>query len=175
MCDFVHHFIYTCGKSMSVSLPVFINLTYTQEHYVHISYTRLCPNQTINMKIFIEIPLYPGLQPSGREVESVTPFSARIVRNECTCTCLWHAQALAVARLCVSDSARKSLTEAIRITGDTYCEIGKLFEYQPKLDWEPLGDVLHLYKGIISSYPDILTVHKVSEMYPYLMFLQQLM
>jgi len=59
-----------------------------------------------------------------------------------------------------ADSARKSLTEAIRITGDTYCEIGKLFEYQPKLDWEPLGDVLHLYKGIISSYPDILTVHK---------------
>jgi hypothetical protein len=93
-------------------------------------------------------------------------------------TCLWPAQrklasVLAAAHLCVSDSARRNLTEAIRVTGDTYCEIGKLFEEQPKLDWEPLGDVLHLYKGIISSYPDILTVHKVSEMCPYLMFLQQ--
>jgi len=150
-----------------------MNLTYAQQHYVHISYTRFCPNQTINIKIFIEIHLCPGLQPSRREVESVIPFSARIVRNECVCTCLWHAQALAAAQLCVSDSARRSLTEAIRVTGDTYCEIGKLFEEQPKLDWEPLSDVLHSYKGVISSYPDILTVHKVSEMYPYLMFLQQ--
>ncbi|XP_069692869.1 sorting nexin lst-4 isoform X2 [Periplaneta americana] len=61
-----------------------------------------------------------------------------------------------------SDNARRNLTEAIRVTGDTYHEIGKLFEEQPKLDWEPLGDVLHLYKGIISSFPDILTVHKGS-------------
>jgi sorting nexin-9/18/33 len=67
--------------------------------------------------------------------------------------------------LYVPDSARRSLTEAVRVTGDTYHEIGKLFEEQPKLDWEPLGDVLHLYKGIISSFPDILTVHKVSKIY----------
>lgn len=85
---------------------------------------------------------------------------------------MWPAQrklasALAAAYLCVSDSARRNLTDAIRITGDTYFEIGKLFEEQPKQDWVPLGDVLHLYKGIISSYPDILTVHKVSDMYPY--------
>jgi hypothetical protein len=129
------------------------------------------------MEIFIEIHLCPGLQPSGRGVESVTSFSARIVRNECVCTCLWPAQcklasALATAPLCVSDSARRNLTEAIRATGETYCEIGKLFEEQPKKDWEPLGDILHLYKGIIASYPDILTMHKVSEMFPYLMFLQ---
>jgi len=160
------------------SLPVFMNLTDAQQHYLHISYTKFCPNQTINMEIFIEIHLCPGLQPSGRDIESVTPFSATIVRNECVCTCLWPAQhklasALGAAHLCVTDSERRNLTEAIRVTGDTYCEIGKLFEEQPKMDWEPLGDVLHLYKGIISSYPDILTVHKVSEMCPYLMFLQQ--
>jgi hypothetical protein len=92
--------------------------------------------------------------------------------------CLWPTQCklvsfLDAAYLCVSDSARRNLTEAIRVTGETYCEIGKLFEEQPKLDWEPLGDVLHLYKGIISSYPDIVTVQKVSGMYPYLMLLQQ--
>ncbi|KAJ9598203.1 hypothetical protein L9F63_011123 [Diploptera punctata] len=58
------------------------------------------------------------------------------------------------------DIDRRNLMEAVRTTGDTYNEIGKLFEEQPKLDWEPLGDMLHLYKGIISSFPDILTVHK---------------
>lgn len=47
------------------------------------------------------------------------------------------------------------------MTGEAYNSIGRLFEEQPKLDWEPLGDVLHLYRGIIASFPDILTVHKV--------------
>lgn len=51
--------------------------------------------------------------------------------------------------------------EAIKGTGNAYNEVGKLFEDQPKLDWEPLGDMLHIYKGIISAYPDILTIHKV--------------
>jgi sorting nexin-9/18/33 len=74
----------------------------------------------------------------------------------------------------VSESARRNLTDAVRVTGNTYHEIGKFFEEQPKLDWEPLGDVLHLYKGIISSFPDILTVHKVSEMCFHFILLQQL-
>ncbi|XP_063218973.1 sorting nexin lst-4 isoform X1 [Bacillus rossius redtenbacheri] len=52
------------------------------------------------------------------------------------------------------------LAEAVKATGEAYHLIGKLFEDQPKMDWEPLGDILHLYKGIISSFPDILTVHK---------------
>lgn len=51
--------------------------------------------------------------------------------------------------------------EAIKETGHAYFEIGKLFDDQPKQDWEPLGDMLHIYKGIISAYPDILTIHKV--------------
>lgn len=53
------------------------------------------------------------------------------------------------------------LTSAIRHTGHTYHEIGKLFEDQPRVDWEPLGDMLLIYKGIITSFPDILTVHRV--------------
>lgn len=52
--------------------------------------------------------------------------------------------------------------EAIKETGHAYNEIGRLFDEQPKLDWEPLGDMFHIYKGIISSFPDILTIHKVS-------------
>uniref|UniRef100_A0A8D8WFW6 Sorting nexin-33 n=2 Tax=Cacopsylla melanoneura TaxID=428564 RepID=A0A8D8WFW6_9HEMI len=55
---------------------------------------------------------------------------------------------------------RSQLRDALKKTGDTYNELGKLFEEQPKLDWEPLGDVLHIYKGIITSMPDILTMHK---------------
>jgi hypothetical protein len=119
----------------------------------------------------------------GCEVVSVTAFSARVV---CVRACVHvrererdlhsnrMASALAAAHLCISDSSRSSLTEAVKVTGDTYCEIGQLFENQPKLDWEPLGDVLHLYKGILASYPDILTVHRVSEMYCYVVFLRQL-
>ncbi|XP_068082349.1 sorting nexin lst-4 isoform X2 [Anabrus simplex] len=56
--------------------------------------------------------------------------------------------------------SRRNLSQAVRKTGETYNEIGKLFEDQPKSDWEPLGDMLHIYKGILASFPDILTVHK---------------
>ncbi|XP_026277188.1 sorting nexin lst-4 [Frankliniella occidentalis] len=59
-----------------------------------------------------------------------------------------------------ASSPRANLSVAIKMTGEAYNEIGRLFEEQPKLDWEPLGDVLHLYRGIIASFPDILTVHK---------------
>ncbi len=57
---------------------------------------------------------------------------------------------------------RVNLMEAIKGTGHAYYEIGKLFDEECKLDWEPLGDMLHMYKGVISAFPDILTIHKVS-------------
>jgi hypothetical protein len=47
------------------------------------------------------------------------------------------------------------------MTGDAYNNIGKMFEEQPKLDWEPLADKMHIYKGMLASFPDILQVHKV--------------
>ncbi|XP_046406008.1 sorting nexin lst-4 [Ischnura elegans] len=52
------------------------------------------------------------------------------------------------------------LSSALKVTGETYNDIGKLFEEQPKADWEPLSDVLHIYKGLLSSFPDILSFHK---------------
>ncbi|XP_071440227.1 sorting nexin lst-4 [Hetaerina americana] len=52
------------------------------------------------------------------------------------------------------------LSNALKVTGETYNDIGKLFEEQPKADWEPLSDVLHIYKGLLSSFPDILSFHK---------------
>jgi len=54
----------------------------------------------------------------------------------------------------------KGLAEAIRYAGETYNDIARLFEEQPKHDWEPLGDLLHIYKGILAAFPDILSVHK---------------
>ncbi|KAK7874567.1 hypothetical protein R5R35_013137 [Gryllus longicercus] len=60
----------------------------------------------------------------------------------------------------VATGNRRSLSDAVKKTGETYNEIGKLYEEQPKLDWEPLGDTLHIYKGILASFPDILAIHK---------------
>lgn len=53
-----------------------------------------------------------------------------------------------------------NLTEAIKKMGDAYNDVGKMFEEQPKADWEPLFDMLHLYKGILTSMPLILSFHK---------------
>lgn len=52
------------------------------------------------------------------------------------------------------------LTSAIKMTGGAYIEIGRMFEDQPKYDWEPLGDKFHLYKGIVNGFPDALSNHK---------------
>ncbi|KAF6216071.1 hypothetical protein GE061_000409 [Apolygus lucorum] len=58
----------------------------------------------------------------------------------------------------------ESLTNALRTIGDTYNDIGRMHEEQPKLDWEPLGDMLQIYKGMISSMPDVLNHHKKTQM-----------
>jgi len=59
-----------------------------------------------------------------------------------------------------SKTSSQELTRAIRHTGETYDDIGKLFEEQPRYDLEPLCDVLYEYKGILGAFPDIIQVHK---------------
>ncbi|XP_052799540.1 sorting nexin lst-4-like [Mya arenaria] len=54
----------------------------------------------------------------------------------------------------------QTLTGAIDYTGDTYNEIGDMFEKQPRNDLEPLMDVLNEYKGILGQFPDVLKVHE---------------
>ncbi|CAH0397598.1 unnamed protein product [Chilo suppressalis] len=54
------------------------------------------------------------------------------------------------------------LTSAIKLTGGAYIEIGRMYDEQPKYDWEPLGDKFHLYKGIVGSLPDALGNHKAA-------------
>lgn len=52
------------------------------------------------------------------------------------------------------------LTRALSHTGDTYEKIATICEDQPRLDLEPMGDVLHDYRGLLASFPDIITVHR---------------
>ncbi|CAL7939086.1 unnamed protein product [Xylocopa violacea] len=60
------------------------------------------------------------------------------------------------------DSSRGRLTRALKVTGNAYNDIGKLYEEQPKFDWEPLSDKFHIYRGIISSFPDVISMHKTA-------------
>ncbi|XP_041366274.1 sorting nexin lst-4-like isoform X2 [Gigantopelta aegis] len=54
----------------------------------------------------------------------------------------------------------QNLTAAIDQTGDTYREIGKMYEEQPMKDILPLMDSLGEYKGILQTFPDVLKVHE---------------
>ncbi|XP_049888143.1 sorting nexin lst-4 [Pectinophora gossypiella] len=56
--------------------------------------------------------------------------------------------------------SRSKLTSAIKMTGGAYIEIGRMYEEQPKYDFEPLGDKFHLYKGIVGGFPECLANHK---------------
>lgn len=54
----------------------------------------------------------------------------------------------------------KRLTEAVDHTGKTYDDIGEMHAEQPKNDFIPLIEGLKEYSGMLSTYPDILQVHK---------------
>uniref|UniRef100_A0A1A9VED9 Sorting nexin n=1 Tax=Glossina austeni TaxID=7395 RepID=A0A1A9VED9_GLOAU len=53
-----------------------------------------------------------------------------------------------------------ALSENVARIGDIFSGIGVQFGEQPKLDWIPFSDRLHIYRGILNSFPDILTTHK---------------
>lgn len=52
------------------------------------------------------------------------------------------------------------LNEAIRQTSSAYEDISRLFEEEPKYDFEPMADILHQYRGLLSGWPEILQLHK---------------
>lgn len=62
------------------------------------------------------------------------------------------------------ESAEKStpsdLANGIKRIGTAYFDIGKFFDEQPKMDWQPLSNKLYLYKGITGSFPDIFAIQK---------------
>lgn len=53
-----------------------------------------------------------------------------------------------------------SLNEAVRQTSAAYEDISRLYEEQPKVDFEPMADLLHQYKGLLAGWPEILQLHK---------------
>ena len=54
-----------------------------------------------------------------------------------------------------------SLNRAVIATGECYEEIGRLYEEQPRLDWEHLADMMHDYKGLLAGWPQVLQIHSV--------------
>lgn len=56
---------------------------------------------------------------------------------------------------------RTKLATSLKATGEAYSEVAKLYDEQPKYDWEPLADKFHIYKGIISNFSDVISIHKV--------------
>lgn len=54
------------------------------------------------------------------------------------------------------------LNEAIRQTSTAYEEISKLYDEVPRNGFEPMADILHQYRGLLSGWPDILQLHKDS-------------
>lgn len=56
-----------------------------------------------------------------------------------------------------------SLTQSVGNTAGIFISIGKLYEDQAKRDWQPFCDKLHVYRGILSSFPDILSEHKAAQ------------
>lgn len=52
------------------------------------------------------------------------------------------------------------LNKAIAETGEAYETIGEYFAEQPRQDLGPISDLLDLYRGHLSNFPDIIHVQK---------------
>ncbi|XP_066471897.1 sorting nexin-18 [Tiliqua scincoides] len=52
------------------------------------------------------------------------------------------------------------LNQAIAFTAEAYDAIGELFAEQPRLDLDPVMDLLALYQGHLANFPDIIHVQK---------------
>lgn len=61
-----------------------------------------------------------------------------------------------------SDVRDTSLNAAIKGTASIYESVAKLYEEEPRHDFEPLSYILHEYKGILSAWPSILDINKGS-------------
>ncbi|ELT97665.1 hypothetical protein CAPTEDRAFT_156173 [Capitella teleta] len=58
--------------------------------------------------------------------------------------------------------AAQPLTRALEHSGKTYEDIGRLFAGQPELDFKGLMEGLQEYRGILSTFPDILAVQRAA-------------
>ncbi|XP_037936093.1 sorting nexin-33 [Teleopsis dalmanni] len=53
-----------------------------------------------------------------------------------------------------------ALSESVGRIGGIFIGVGQIFSDQPKLDWIPFSDRLHIYRGVLNCFPDILSTHK---------------
>lgn len=67
-----------------------------------------------------------------------------------------------IGSTCNNTISRTRLTAALKKTGDAFNEMGgRLMDDELATGWDTFADMLHVYRGVTSSFPDILTVHKV--------------
>lgn len=63
----------------------------------------------------------------------------------------------------------QQLMNALKKTGDVFNEMGgRLMDELPAAGWDSFADMLHVYRGVASAFPDILAVHKVSSIVQFL-------
>lgn len=53
-----------------------------------------------------------------------------------------------------------NLSNSVGQAAGVYISVGQLFGDQPKFDYIPFSDRLHIYRGILGSFPDVMAVHK---------------
>lgn len=53
-----------------------------------------------------------------------------------------------------------NLSNSVGQAAGVFIGIGQLIGDQPKLDFIPFSDRLHIYRGILTGFPDVLAVHK---------------
>ncbi|XP_034482626.1 sorting nexin-33 [Drosophila innubila] len=52
------------------------------------------------------------------------------------------------------------LSDSVGRIGGIFIGVGQMFGDQPKNDWIPLSDRLHIYRGVLSCFPDVFSRHK---------------
>lgn len=52
------------------------------------------------------------------------------------------------------------LSSSVGQAAGVFISIGQIFGEQPKSDWIPFCDRLHIYRGVLSGFPDVLAVHR---------------
>ncbi|XP_030372576.1 sorting nexin lst-4 [Scaptodrosophila lebanonensis] len=52
------------------------------------------------------------------------------------------------------------LSESVGRIGGIYIGIGQMYGDQPKHDWIPLSDRMHIYRGVLNCFPDIFSTQK---------------
>ncbi|XP_022673442.1 sorting nexin-18-like isoform X3 [Varroa jacobsoni] len=67
---------------------------------------------------------------------------------------------LAIAFELDTTNLDSQLNSSIRHTGETYESIGRLYDETLRHNWENMADTLYEYRGILSSWPDIINIHR---------------